>query len=60
MNTFVFELNEAVRLEMSGEHGRVIGRAEYAHVPPQYLVRYVAADGRQVEEWFDSTAIESA
>lgn len=59
MNTFEFALQDAVQLTLSAEQGIVIGRAEYDHTPPQYYVRYVAADGRQVEAWFDGGALEA-
>lgn len=57
MNKFQFEIGADVALSMSGEQGQVIGRAEYAHQPPQYFVRYVAADGRQCEGWFEAQAL---
>ncbi|MEF3068095.1 MULTISPECIES: hypothetical protein [Pandoraea] len=52
MNGFAFNLGDAVALSMSKEAGVVAGRAEYDNIPPQYYVRYVAADGRQVTDWF--------
>lgn len=60
MNKFIFDLGASVFLEMSQEQGKVIGRAEYADHPPSYFVRYVAADGRQCEAWFDGTALEAS
>lgn len=57
MNKFEFELNSKVQLTLSGEQGEVIGRAEYSTGTKAYLVRYVAADGRLVEAWWDETAI---
>ena len=59
MKTFEFSLQDAVQLNLSGEQGIVIGRAEYDHMPPQYNVRYVAADGRQVEAWLDGGALKA-
>lgn len=59
MNTFAFELGGRVSLSLSGERGDVIGRAEYQNFPPCYQVSYVAADGRQCEGWFDSTALNT-
>lgn len=53
-------LGEWVRLTTSQEAGEIVGRAEYPHRPNQYLVRYRAADGRQVECWWDETAIVTA
>jgi len=44
----------------SDETGTVIGRAEYAHADNDYRVRYRAADGRQVEDWWTETAIKVA
>lgn len=49
-----------VRLVQSGESGIVTGRAQYLAGENQYRVSYVAADGRQVESWFDSWAIQAA
>lgn len=46
-----------VSLDMSGERGIVIARAEYLHGENQYLVRYLAADGRQVESWWNESAL---
>lgn len=56
--TYVFELKAKVKLNLSGEAGIVIGRAEYTDRKPLYLVRYVAGDGRQVEQWQDESALE--
>ncbi|WP_340520011.1 hypothetical protein [Cupriavidus necator] len=57
MKTFQFDLESGVKLSQSGERGVVIGRAEYVNSAPQYQVRYVAADGRQVEGWWDGQAL---
>lgn len=58
---FKFEMEAPVKLKLSvGEEGVVIGRAEYLDMSPQYWVRYVAADGRQVEAWLAESAIEAA
>lgn len=57
MGNFVFNLDQPVALVMSGEKGRVIGRAEYVDMINQYRVRYLAGDGRQVEDWFSEEAI---
>ncbi len=57
---FVFELKQIVRLVESEETGTVVGRAEYTDSPPTYLVRYRAADGRQVEEWWRTGALIAA
>lgn len=57
---FVFELGQKVKISISGEAGEVIGRAEYTHSNPQMQIRYLAADGRAVESWWDQEAIEAA
>lgn len=57
MGSFKFVLHDQVMLTMSGEYGLVIGRCEYAHAENAYLVRYVAGDGRQSQEWFDESAL---
>ena len=56
---FAFKIGDAVSLSLSDERGVVIGRAEYEKGVSfnMYYVRYVCADGRQVESWFDATAI---
>lgn len=59
MGPFEFELSQLVALIRSGEEGEVIGRAEYINGEPAYLLRYRAADGRQVEQWWAESAIAS-
>lgn len=54
-----FKLGERVMLERSDEEGYVVGRAEYSASEPGYLVRYCAADGRQVEAWWGESALFS-
>lgn len=59
--TFAFELNQAVKIDMSGEQGIVIGRAEYSESSaPQYYVRYRAGDGRAVEAWWSEKALAAS
>ena len=58
MNSFEFRLDQQVTMRFSDEAGVVIGRAEYMTSENQYLVRYKAADGRQVEAWWGASAIE--
>jgi hypothetical protein len=50
-------LGATVKLRHSDETGEVIGRAEYSVSEPAYYVRYKAADGRQVEQWWGESAI---
>jgi len=58
--TFSFDLQARVRIRESGEVGEVIGRAEYTFSSDSYLVRYKAADGRAVENWWTESSLEAA
>jgi hypothetical protein len=58
MREFEFSLGEPVVITVSGEAGEVIGRADYAASEDCYLVRYKAADGRAVEAWWSTGALE--
>lgn len=55
MGGFRFGLGDDAVLK-SGEAGEIIGRAEYLNSEPNYLLRYTAADGRQVEQWWAESA----
>lgn len=57
---FAHRIGAPVGLRLSGESGEVIGRAQYLNSENSYLVRYVARDGRQVEQWWAASAIVSA
>ncbi|EFF76068.1 hypothetical protein [Achromobacter piechaudii] len=57
MSNFKFEIGAEVHLAMSGEKGVVVGRAEYEAMPPNYFVRYVAADGRLTDGWFEGQVL---
>jgi hypothetical protein len=59
MNKNKFEMKQIVKMAESMETGTIIGLAFYSDKPPQYLVRYKAADGRQVEAWWDESAIQA-
>lgn len=54
---FKFALNQEVTTVASGEQGVVIGRADYNNADSNYLIRYKAADGRAVENWWTEEAI---
>jgi hypothetical protein len=54
---FLFAIGEDVELKNSDESGIVIGRAEFETSENQYLVRYMAGDGRQVENWWGESAL---
>lgn len=56
--SFIFELDEDVRLLMSQERGVIKGRAQYLHGENQYYILYKAADGRQVESWWGESAVD--
>lgn len=53
----LFALNDMVKIEASGEQGKVIGIAEYTHCPPSALVRFKGGDGRAREEWWTEDAL---
>ena len=55
--SFKFNLKQKLDIVESVEHGEVIGRAEYNFASPQYLLRYLAADGRKVEAWWAEDAL---
>ena len=50
---FKHELGHVVAVTISGEEGHVKARAEYTNCTNQYLIHYLAADGRAVDAWFD-------
>lgn len=58
LKTFKFALNATVTIQVSGEQGAVIGRAEYTTYENSYLVRYKSADGRAVEAWWNEDALQ--
>ena len=55
--SFKFNLNDEINIIASGEAGQIIGRAEYTHSEPSYLIRYCAGDGRAVESWWSESAL---
>lgn len=58
--SFKFKLEQRVVIVISGEKGHVIGRCEYSEgIPPSYLVRFVAKDGRAVESWWNGDALDA-
>jgi hypothetical protein len=56
---YEFAMNQKVTL-LSGERGHIIGRAEYQHSCPSFLVRYKAGDGRLVESWWVADAMKAS
>lgn len=56
----LFLLGDRVKVGNGLERGEVVARAEYLTSEPQYLVRYVAGDGRCVEAWWTESALKPA
>lgn len=54
---WTFGLGDCVKMLRSTEDGQVIGRAEFLHAEPSYLVRYEDATGRQTEQWWGESAL---
>ena len=59
MKSYNFEMGQTVKLSLTGESGTIIGRAEFKYSENSYYLRYVAADGRQVQQWHDESALET-
>lgn len=57
---FLFEIGDNVKINVSNEHGTVIGCAQFLDSDHQYLIRYCAGDGRGVEQWWQESALVSA
>lgn len=60
MTSFIFSLNDKVRICDGDEHGVIVGRAEYTNCCNNYLVRYHCGDGRAIESWWNEDALTSA
>ena len=58
--SFVFGLNQPVKIKDSGEQGKVIARCESTEAHNNYRVRYVNADGVATERWWFEDALQSA
>ncbi|EPL4404693.1 TPA: hypothetical protein ACGW2D_003757 [Morganella morganii] len=57
---FKHELGQVVQVTISGEEGHVKARAEYHNSPNQYLIHYLAADGRGTDGWFEEGELSPA
>lgn len=61
---FKFELNQQVyspSIAYPG-HGQVIGRSEFSHGEPQYLVSIecsASADSQQYQDWLNESLLEN-
>lgn len=58
--TFKHEIGQVVFVTISCEEGHVKARAEYNGGPNQYLIHYLAADGRAVDAWFEEGELSPA
>jgi hypothetical protein len=60
-----FNLNDYVYIAVSmhegvaKECGEIVARAEYTTSDPNYLVRYVGADGMATEQWWTESALRA-
>lgn len=59
MSNYQYSLNEHVRIEVSGEAGLIIARAEYLYNENNYLIRYKSSDGSANESWWVESALSS-
>ncbi|EPX8933633.1 TPA: hypothetical protein ON737_003340 [Morganella morganii] len=57
---FKHELGQVVQVTISCEEGHVKARAEYHNGPNQYLIHYLAADGRGTDGWFEEGELSPA
>lgn len=57
---FKFEMGSAVVTTLSKERGVVVARCDYDKSESTYRIRYVAADGRQTESWFQESELRKA
>lgn len=57
---FKHELGQAVQITISGEEGRIKGRAEYQNDANQYCAHYLSADGRVMNVWFEEGELSPA
>jgi len=50
-------LGKTATIMCSNERGIIIGYAVFEDQNPQMLIRYKAADGRAVEQWWYASAV---
>ncbi|WP_375591576.1 hypothetical protein [Chitiniphilus eburneus] len=55
---FKFQLGQSVCIKASNEIGEVIARSDFTASESQYLIRYVANDGRATENWWAESALD--
>ncbi|MDQ7104194.1 hypothetical protein REA38_11600 [Serratia sp. MF2] len=56
---FIYSFGQDVAITVSGECGKIKGRAEFIYSPNQYLLIYKTADGRAEERWVDETELSA-
>lgn len=59
LNHLMFKLHQTVKIDVSGETGLVVARAEYDTGEDRYLIRYKNAHGTAVEQWWDRGALSA-
>lgn len=57
MKEFKFPIGGTATINVSGESGEIIARAEYKSSEDTYLIRYKSGDGRAVQAWWDESAL---
>jgi len=53
MNSFLFSLNQSVKLKVSGEAGYIRARSDGLDRPNTYMVTYCNAQGVAAETWWN-------
>lgn len=57
MSEWKFDFDEMVVIDMSGQIGKVVGRAQYVYAEPSYLIRLVES-GVAREAWWTESALK--
>ncbi|WP_140181280.1 hypothetical protein [Providencia stuartii] len=57
---FKYQLGLVVQVNISDEEGHIKARAEHHNGPNQYLIHYLAADGRAQDAWFEEGELSPA
>ncbi|WP_334470084.1 hypothetical protein [Arsenophonus sp. PmNCSU2021_1] len=57
---FKHELGQVVQITISGEEGRIKGRAEYTNMSNKYYFHHLTADGYAFDRWFDESDLSPA
>lgn len=54
-----FQLNQRVSITATGQVGVVMGKAQYAHLPNDYLIHYVNSHGDLAREWLNGCHLQT-